>query len=325
MKNNKLVTRNCPLCNSNEYRILLVLKEDHFTKVNKSYILSRISELNLNADQDYPIIKCNKCQMIYSLYCLNAENENLVYERIIDHDVSRRKIMAVNRRRYDVGVWIGLLDRLQVYGTEHLDIKIVDYGCGWGTLLLAAEGPGVKAFGFDVTSWKINWAREQGLTIFDNEESLAQEAPFDAFYCTSVLEHLNHPREALQTLAKLLKHGACGYITAMIPFANSSEGWTELNKRISSGLPLPKEINPWEHLNYFTVDAFRRLLSEIGFQLESEEGYCRFLPATTQKNDITLDVTNGKLFNNQPNTQQLLSEFKTRDLLQNLLLRLIQR
>jgi trans-aconitate methyltransferase len=322
---NGICKRTCPLCNSDHYTTILILQQDQFVKVNPSYRIERISELKLDSQQQYPIVHCTDCGMVYTHYKLDTENENLVYERIIDHDASRKKIMAVNRRRYDVGVWSGLLDRLQIYGTEHLDIKIVDYGCGWGTLLLAAEGPGVKAFGFDVTSWKINWAREQGLTIFDNEESLAQEAPFDAFYCTSVLEHLNHPREALQTLSKLLKQGACGYITAMIPFANSPDGWTELNKRISSGLPLQKEINPWEHLNYFTVDTFRTLLSETGFQLESEEGYCRFLPQTNRENDIAINVANDKLINNQPNTQQLLSEFKARDILQNLLLRLIQR
>ena len=99
--------------------------------------------LDLSAEQEYPIVKCADCGMVYSLYRLDPDREQRVYERVIDRDESFRKVMTVERRLADGRVWCGLLQRLHEAGRSDLDLKVVDYGCGWGTLLLTAAGPGV--------------------------------------------------------------------------------------------------------------------------------------------------------------------------------------
>ena len=160
-----LVKRACPVCKSDNFDVVVTLKQDHFTKNNPSYRIDRIPELDLDPHQLYPIVACRQCGMVYTLYHLDPERESIVYNRVLDSEVSRAKVLTVNRRIRDLRAWLNLLALAKKSKPGELDLKVMDYGCGWGTLLQVAQGPGVLAVGFDVTPWKVAWAREQGLTI----------------------------------------------------------------------------------------------------------------------------------------------------------------
>lgn len=269
-----LVKRACPLCKADNYSIVVTLKQDHFTKNNPSYRVDRIPELDLDPDQLYPIGSCCQCGMVYTLYYLDDEREAIVYNRIIDPEVSRAKVLTVGRRMGDLKRWLNLLALVNDSKPAKLDLKLVDYGCGWGTLLQVAQGPGVMAVGFDVTSWKVAWARKQGITICNSEEELLAKAPFDLCVSTSVLEHLRDPDEAVKTMARLLKPGGYALITCIVGDVANPSGWKNIRKRLARGLPIPKEINPWEHLNYFTHETLIKMLGASGFvPLKSPGGW----------------------------------------------------
>ena len=261
----KLVRRVCPICASDDYEEVVTLRQADFTTPNSTYRLDRLDELALDPEQLYPIVKCNHCRMIYGLYHLDDETEALVYNHLIDPDASLDKVLTIPKRISDLQNWMGLLSVMKTSRPGKIDLKVLDYGCGWGTLLLAARGPGVEVVGFDVTGWKIAWARDQGLTICTSVQELEAHAPFDVAISTSVLEHLRSPHEALADMTSVLKPGSYALITCIVPATAGEADWKEIRRRLSRGLPLRKEINPWEHLNYFTVETLSRLLSDHGF------------------------------------------------------------
>jgi SAM-dependent methyltransferase len=261
----KLVRRICPLCASTEHQQIMVLRQDDFTMPNSTYHLERLDELGLDPAQLYPIVKCRHCSMIYSLYHLDDEIEALVYNWIIDPETSLEKALTVSRRRKDLKRWLGLLSLVEESNPGRINLKVMDYGCGFGTLLLVAQGPGVQVVGFDVTEWKVGWAREQGLTICESVKELEAYAPFDLCISTSVLEHLRFPRKAVAEMASLLKPNGYALITCVVAPVAGEAGWNEIKRRLLNGQPIPKEINPWEHLNYFTAETLSTLLSEFGF------------------------------------------------------------
>ncbi len=259
-----LIKRVCPLCGADDHSTLVVLKERHFTKNNPSYRLDRIHELGLDPDQDYPIISCRRCSMVYSLYHLDDRGEALVYNRIIDKDRSKAKILTTRRRMADLERWMNLLSLDVGQRSGKLDLKILDYGSGWGTMLLTAKGPGVTAIGFEVAGHKAQWARDNGITVYGSMDEVYAKAPFDILIATSVIEHMRDPRRIIKDMTRLLRPGGYAYFTCVIWNITTLRPWKMIRKRIEKGLPIPKEVNPWEHLNYFTHAAFLKMLKECG-------------------------------------------------------------
>ncbi len=251
---------------------------ENFITSNPTYRFDKLSEVNLDPLQPYPIVQCRKCSMIYSLFHLDDEYEAFVYNHIIDAERSAAKKLTISKRIKDLKKWIYLLSIIEKTKPGEIDLKVLDYGCGFGTLLLVARGPGVQVVGFDVTDWKVEWARQQGLTIYTSSSDLKNHAPFDILISTDVLEHLHSPRAVLAEMTSLLKPGGIALITCIIQAVQENR-WDEIRKLISLGRPIPKEINPWEHLNYFTIDSLSNILSEFGlFPITNSEHY--YCPTT---------------------------------------------
>lgn len=260
-----LIKRACPVCSCSTADTVLTLNQNDFTLNNPSYNLNEIAELSLRPDQTYPVVRCVECHLIYSLYHLDSNGENIVYNRVINSSVSKEKILTYGRRMGDLKRWLNLLAVAKLKGRDKIKLKVLDYGCGWGTFLQVAGGPGVTAIGFDVTSWKVSFAQEQGVTVCETEGELDKHAPFDLCLSTSVLEHLHHPGDAVETISRLLKPGGYAYITCVIGDVHSNENWDVIKGSLERKESIPKEINPWEHLNYFTNKTFLALMTSYGF------------------------------------------------------------
>ena len=262
-----LIKRYCPLCHADDFTTMISMKQGQFTLNNPAYRLDRIHELSLPSDQLYPIVACKSCGMVYTLYHLTDEKEALLYDRIIDPDYSKSKVTTLKRKISDNKTWLLLLhllsnDKANLSGA----IKILDYGCGWGTLLQVAAGTrDVVAIGLDVASYKVQAAQNNGVTVLGTEEQLYPLAPFDLAVSTSVLEHLRNPIEAVQTMAKLLRPKGFALITCIIKDIDHLSKWKGIKHKLDHGAPITKNISPWEHLNYFTNETFNLMLNNAGF------------------------------------------------------------
>ena len=272
-----LVKRVCPLCKAEDYSTVVVLKQHNFTKNNPSYRLDRIQELGLDPDQHYPIVSCRRCGMFYSLYHLNDKQEAIVYNQIIDTEISRNKVLTIRRKLSDLKRWQNLLALANTKKHSKPSLKLLDYGCGWGTLLLTAKGPGIDTVGFEVANDKIDWARKQGAVICSSPEELFAKAPYDICVSTSILEHLRDPEKVAKKLSSLMKPGGYAHITAVIGGVVPHLFWRKIRRSIKKSLSIPKEVNPWEHLNYFTHRTLVILLERFGFTPLASSGKRRLI------------------------------------------------
>lgn len=263
-----LVERTCPLCGSESRAELVTLTQDDFTTVNATYRLDRVPGLGLDPAQRYPIVSCRDCGMAYSLYHLDDVTEARVYNEIIDAERSLAKVSSLGRKRGDLIRCLKLVDLVE----SGDPLKLVDYGCGWGTLLRVAQGLGIEAVGFDATSWKTDWARANGLRVYDEAADVERQAPFDLLVCTSVLEHLREPRRALEWMTTVLRPGAVALVDCVVGAVPSPEAWGRIRRQVDAREPIPKEINPWEHLNYFTPGNLTALMREYGFEPAQDPG-----------------------------------------------------
>lgn len=92
----------------------------------------------------------------------------------------------------------------------------LDLGCGAGTLTCCLDRLGANGLAVDGSPAMIRVARERHLTAFQSfefreietvERLLLQDRSFDGVLCSSVVEYVDAPAQALEEIARVLKPG----------------------------------------------------------------------------------------------------------------------
>ncbi|MBN1917788.1 MAG: methyltransferase domain-containing protein [Verrucomicrobia bacterium] len=98
------------------------------------------------------------------------------------------------------------------------EVRVLDVGCGNGSLALPVASLGYPVVGVDVDAGSIEHARE--VNGFPNArfETVASDsfdlgAPFDVVICSEVLEHLHQPLPLIRTIARAMKDDGLAIIT----------------------------------------------------------------------------------------------------------------
>ena len=135
--------------------------------------------------------------------------------------------------------------------------KIIEIGCGKGEYLSIMQEAGVEAYGVEYSENSVQECVANGLRVsrqfIESADLQLQEAPFDAFFMMSFLEHLPDPNTVLQGINRNLCDGGVGLIE--VP---------NFDMIIRSNL-FSEFIG--DHLFYFTQDTLCRTLSSNGFEV----------------------------------------------------------
>lgn len=145
----------------------------------------------------------------------------------------------------------------QVSGTE----RILDVGCGRGTLLSAFANRGFEVHGFELSEVAAAIPDKRAEVRFGGELSEARYPPdhFDLIVMWHVLEHLRHPDQTIQEIHRILKPG--GTLVVAVPnFSSCQARWAKENW---FHLDLPR------HLYHFPLTGLRKLVEDRGFAYRS--------------------------------------------------------
>jgi 2-polyprenyl-3-methyl-5-hydroxy-6-metoxy-1,4-benzoquinol methylase len=138
--------------------------------------------------------------------------------------------------------------------------RFLDVGCSGGFMVEAAREAGFEAWGLDLDPVSIAYAREHypQNQFFDGPlEDFAPGAPFDAVYCSEVIEHLGNANAFAAALATLMAPGAVLYLTTP-----DLGHWRR-----------PKDLTTWDafcppaHMLYFNRQNLTRLLANHGLEV----------------------------------------------------------
>lgn len=146
--------------------------------------------------------------------------------------------------------------------------KILDYGCGIGSLCRVALKYGMRPTGIEADPVAREQAgRSASFAVYENLDALRATEPaveFDMVCLWEVIEHLRDPWQDLENLRRVLKpHGR---VVVSTPNAN---GW----KARLLGRRWENHVNP-THFYYFSPIPLQRVLERAGF---CEVGQLAFL------------------------------------------------
>lgn len=165
--------------------------------------------------------------------------------------------------------------------------NILEVGCGFGEYLSIMNRLNIDAYGIEYSQKAVNYCKSLGLKVskqfVEKENYKIKDAPFNAFFIMSYLEHIPNINSFLRGINNNLTDGAIGLIE--VPNFDMI-----LNKKIFSEFIL-------DHLFYFTKDTLKNALNINGFDvLECKPIWHNYILSAVVKKREKFDLT---VFNKQ--------------------------
>ena len=249
MSNDNLLTKLCPICNSENYEQLLNLDTN---KMDNSPLYSCIK-----------INSCNNCGHIYNSLSENEfdgllkyYNEEYALTNLSAPDKKGDRPGSLSQNSINRFELLYQLSKSYVNENSH----ILDIGCAIGGFLTHLKSKGLNnLYGIDYTQNYVNYCSDKSflnVKLGSAENIPFEENKFDIIYMDQVLEHLLYPRKVFQEVKRVLKNG--GYFCLGIP---NAQEYT--NSYIFDFFWFLMK----EHIQHFDIQHLKMLAQSEGFEL----------------------------------------------------------
>ena len=281
----------CPLCKSGHFNNFMVVKDHSVSQ--ESFSISKCAACNFlftNPRPDQQNISQYYDSKNYISHQNAASNLTNVLYKIVRRITLKQKVAWINEFSKEKG-------------------RLLDFGCGTGHFLQAAQKDGWEVTGFEPNPTALSIATQRlNLKVHKDLHKLENEKKFDAITLFHVLEHIHDLEQTLKILHGKLKRRGNLYIA--VPNFNSYDSM--LYKENWASLDVPR------HLYHFTTETMEKLAKEHNLKIKAvkpmifdsyyvsilSEGYIN------NKNKIINAVTNGyksnKLAKKENNYSSLL-------------------
>lgn len=261
------VNRLCPLSDETHARVLAYIPAKIVAAENPTYRPNFSELLDISPEDEFPIVQ-SASGFVFSGWLPPNEFLQRVYEDVIDHSKTITETLGYRRSLLEFAG--AFLQAAALYLTScNRPLRLLDFGCGYGSLLRMLASRDIQSFGYEPSAKRIQCATDGPYQILTRLEDVEQAGPFDLVICTEVLEHVPNPRQALAFLKRNTRLGAILAIT--VPDCEQRYIYDCLSS-LRTDQRLPPVFNPWEHLNYFSASTLRRLLAEEGFVVLNDFG-----------------------------------------------------
>ena len=246
----------CPVCDSTSNRLLCEIPygDPQLSNYLEQFYGGKVALDSLQS-ASYRVVLCQPCGFIYQDSILHEEGMRMLYEDWIDHAQSLQKKQTAGANLYlQYSAQIQTLTRLFKQSPDQ--VKILDYGMGWGYWSRMAQAHGFDVTGFELSQQRSEYARCMGVSVID--ELTSELASFDCIYANQVFEHLPDPLQSLKELCLQLKPE--GIVCIRVPDGRGvvasleQGGWS----------PELTVIHPLEHINCFTRKTLLGLAAQAG-------------------------------------------------------------
>ncbi|MBL0319332.1 MAG: methyltransferase domain-containing protein [Alphaproteobacteria bacterium] len=193
--------------------------------------------------------------------------------------------MTAENQSWNVGLYNQNASFVSEYGQEVLEWlapksgeRILDVGCGEGTLALIMSECKAHVVGIDASEDMVEAAKKKGVEAYVMDAAaLSYKQAFDAVFSNATLHWVKPPEKAVEGIFNALKDGG-RFVAEFGGKGNVETIQTALIESVSKRDKDGKELNPW----YFpSPDEYKNLLEAQGFSVEKCELFIRPTPLKT--------------------------------------------
>lgn len=229
----------CPICNSNNYKILIQgkKKSQNLKKLKKLYSSSN----NLFIDQ---VVLCKKCLFIYINPRINNKIILSGYTEVIDKKFisqDKLRLKTFNKAIKKINSIINLKK-----------IKVgLDVGTASGAFLVACKENNLNVHGIEPSKWLVKeFKKKSNIKVYSGAfENFSFKNKYDVIFFWDVLEHVFDLKKTIQKIKNILNHN--GYLIINAPDYDSFA-----RKIMQKKWPFFLSV----HLYYFTLASLKRVL-----------------------------------------------------------------
>lgn len=200
-----LVTRaRCPACESPE------CSELYSCPFSEPPLRDCVGEehpvYELVRDGTYRLLECARCGLVFqgevpdeAVLRVLYEDSTLSTEELYEHDMRLVTLDALRTYALEILRVLSFFDR------EPSQVKVLDFGMGWGTWCRIAASFGCDCHGIELAAEKARVARSHGIATLTEDELAGRQ--FDFVNAEQVFEHLTQPLQTLRLLAPAVRPG----------------------------------------------------------------------------------------------------------------------
>ncbi|HHH53238.1 MAG TPA: class I SAM-dependent methyltransferase [Bacteroidetes bacterium] len=188
--------------------------------------------------------------------------------------------------------------------------KILDLGCGDGTLAVEIEKFNAKVIAVDLSESMVQKTKEKGIDTFVmSATDLTFENEFDAIFSNAVLHWVKEDAIAIKKISKSLKANG-RFIAEFGGYGNIKFLTDAIEEVFNKYQEFGNFNNPW---NFPKDNDYKQLLENNGFKVE----YIELIPRPTKIDDISnwLDIFANGIISHLTNEQQVQFKQEVREIL----------
>ncbi len=211
-------------------------------------------------DNVFALCRCDACGLMFISPRLTEEENAALYDEDYykgnGFDSSTNYLAFDNEQAKGTLEGTGILEKIRVFCSAR-DARILDVGCGTGSLLVTLKEAGyARPEGLEYSAYASAIARERtGLEIHQGDILTTKlTGKFDVVNATEVIEHLRDPKRFFHRVSEILAPGGV--------FVYSTGNRRGPYARLM-GLRWPY-IHPEGHLFYYSPDTLTRYFDDAG-------------------------------------------------------------
>ena len=250
----------CPACDSKRDKILCSVGYTDLEMRNyleAFYSAQGEVDFKFLAKGRYILVECLDCGLVYQKEIPNDFLMFKLYEEWINPGIVYEKVEEKRSTRYYLKIVKEVANLASFFNANPADLKILDYGMGWGNWARVAKGFGCDVYGIELSKVRIDYAQSAGIKVIAWDK--LRNYRFDFINANQVFEHISDPLDSLQQLKRSLKER--GVIKISVP------NGTDIKRRLKIwNWSLPREhrnslnpVAPLEHINCFNYEVLINL------------------------------------------------------------------
>ena len=269
-------SRSCPLCGKRNANIIARMSARQIIESSAYYGNDSYQKLGVNGENKYGISRCSDCSFVFSSETPSEVFLDKLYSGGEKIDESVRIFARPERAAYAFGAMSRLLNAISTRcvpdekGVPAEAIRILDVGCAFGvaSLGLTRNHYPYEVFGIEWSQSTRDYLSEQGMRAFRTLNEIPPSTIFDGILLNDVLEHLPDPVTFVKQLRGFTHPDTVIWVN--VPNFIDWRSKEIIHMINSESIEIPKDMNPWEHLSYFSPRTLDTLMGIAEFQRMAE-------------------------------------------------------